>query len=126
MFEPGFGGEPEVVVPVDPHRLYPVLGEGGGVTRLIAVNFEGVAVVLVEAVFGGEPEESFPVLHDFLDGTLGEPLVDTKVPEMEMPLSNKTGAAREKEQKKGKSKEKFHPGVQYIRLPEPSCAEPDD
>src|SRR5690606_4810138 len=77
------GPHPEDSLAVLVDALEVVVGEAVGVVRIVAQDAEAVAVVAVEPVFGGEPEEADPVLEDALDDALRESLVERDALELE-------------------------------------------
>lgn len=51
-------------------------GERKGIRREMAVQLKNVAIIAVEAIFGGEPHESEAILKDVMYHTLRQPILN--------------------------------------------------
>jgi hypothetical protein len=62
-------------------RIDVVVAQRGAVLRIVAEHREGISVIAVQAVLGGEPHEAVPVLNDRVHHALRQTILDGERPE---------------------------------------------
>jgi len=77
------GTDPDIALGILGERSDVIIGQAGGVLRVIAVNRELVAIPAVEAILGSKPEESGPILEDTGDIALGQAAIRTEMGEFD-------------------------------------------
>ena len=68
--------DPQVAGRILGQHRDPVVGQGGGIGRIVPVDLEAVPVVAVEAALSTEPHETRSVLNEAVDEALRQPLRD--------------------------------------------------
>jgi hypothetical protein len=81
---PVVGGDPQIAVVVFQQILNEVGAQAARVVRVVLVHDEAVAVIAIEAVPGGKPHESAPVLQNVDDVALRQAVVGREMSELQV------------------------------------------
>lgn len=70
------GAHPQAVEPIDVESAHRVVRYARAIVRIVRERGEGVPIVAVQSILGGEPEEAMSVLHDVADQPLRKAVID--------------------------------------------------
>ena len=77
------GTDPDITLGILGEWSDIIIGQAGGILRVIAVNSELVAIPAIEAILGTKPEKPCPILKDTGDIALGQAIIGAEMGEFD-------------------------------------------